>query len=90
MSKYYRVLKETPIWEEGCILSNDSGHYKPISDLWVKDIKGVDEAWWEGAAAVENQPTWFQRVYEVSVLGKAKYLTKDAAKDAYAKLHKEA
>lgn len=89
MSKYYKCLQETPLWEKGAIISNKEGSgYRPISDLWVKDIEGITESWYEGAEAVENQPEWFQRVYNVSVLGKTKYLAKDAAKAAHEKLHK--
>lgn len=82
MARFYRVLKETPLWEEGAIISNDSdsGGYRPVDELFVKEIDGVNLRWYEGAAAVEKQPEWFERVYKVSVLKKVQYLAKDAAK----------
>jgi hypothetical protein len=92
MSRYYRVIKDHPLWDVGAILelngNSSEKHYLPISDLWNKEIKDVGEGWWEGQALVENQPEWFERVYNVSVLGKAKYLAKDAARAAHEKLHR--
>lgn len=93
MSKYYRVIKDHPMWEIGAILSNMAGgdSYKPITDLWQKtldDGKELPNTWHEGAMLVENQKEWFERVYDISVLGKTKYLTKDLARAAHEKLHK--
>lgn len=95
MAKYYKVIKDHPMWEVGAILHNvdadgdPSDSYYPINDLWVKDIEGVNERWCEGGKLVENQPEWFQRVYKVNVLKQAKYLAKEEARKAYDKLHKE-
>jgi len=92
MAKFYKVIKDHPMWEVGCIISNktDGDSYYPVhGDMYLKDIKGVTERWHEGDDLVENQPEWFQRVYEVDVLGKVKYLAKDAARAAYEQLYKE-
>ena len=91
MAKFYKVIKDHPIWEIGAILSNERGanYYYPTSDLFVKDIEGVDENWYEGAKLVENQSEWFERVYEIKLLGKAKYLAKEAARKAHEELYKK-
>jgi hypothetical protein len=89
MAKFYKVLKDHPMWEVGTILSNEDteNKYKPISDLFVKDVEGLDGSWYEGAKLVENQTEWFGRVYKVTVLKQAKYLTREAAKKAHEKLY---
>lgn len=93
MSKFYRVKKDTPAWEAGAILKHDSDKsYSPISDLW--NTEAADEAIKDTplcmrAALIENCPEWFERVYEVSVLGKSKYLIKEGAKKAHEELMKK-
>lgn len=89
--KYYRVIKDLPTWETGAILEKiertGDNTYQAVSDLW--DTKALkDKAYEEIDFVVENSPEWFERVYEVSVLGKAKYLAKDAAKKVHDELHK--
>lgn len=90
MNKHYRVIKDHPLWEVGAILEkgDDGYNYKPISEIWTKDLVGEDiQDFAEGASLVENQPEWFERVYEISILGKAKYLSKEAAKKAHDQLY---
>lgn len=92
MSKYYQVIKDHPLWEVGAILvEDDDGNYKAIEDIWTKELKGDKDSknWTEGAILVENQPEWFMRVYPVKFLGKAKYLSKEAARKAHDNLYKE-
>lgn len=91
MSKFYRVLKDTPVWEAGAILTkNSDGDYEAISDLWNTDATDKHkDIIIELDTIVENSPEWFERVYEVKVLGKAKYLAKEAAKEAHNKLVKK-
>lgn len=91
MTKYYRVIKDHPLWEVGALLSNTTNpsYYQPLDDLHVKSLSGVEgEKWHEGAALVENQPEWFERVYKVSVLKQTKYLAKEAARKAHDELYK--
>lgn len=90
MAKFYKVIKDHPTWEVGAILSNqkDSDRYYPISDLWVKDIEGVDENWYEGKQLVENQTEWFTKVYEHKLIGKVKYLSKSEAQKLYKEQYK--
>lgn len=87
--KFYRALRETPLWVEGAIVSNDGDHagYRPIDSVFVKDIDGVDEKWYEGRQAVENQPDWFERVYEMNGLKKLAYGSKKQAQAAAAALY---
>lgn len=90
MSKFYRVKQDTPQWEEGAILKrNDETGYSAISDLWDTFTEKYPKDYYETEAIIENNPDWYERVYEVSVLGKAKFLAKDAAKEVHKKLHKE-
>lgn len=92
-TKYYRVKKDTFMWDEGAILKYDGslgghGGYQPVSDIWnAIDLKDVDE--YISGHIIENNPEWFERVYEISVFGKITYGTKEAAKAAATKLFKE-
>jgi hypothetical protein len=89
MSKFYRVIKDLPAWDAGAILKkNENENYKTISDLWDTEASEKCTDYYESAKIVENSPVWFERVYEVSVLGKAKYLAKADAKVAHEDLHK--
>lgn len=92
MSKFYRVKKDTPLWSKGAIIKCSDGNdaYYPISDLSLR-TEDIDSGWHEGAKAVEAKENadFFERVYEVSLLKKASYLTKEAAQQAYSKVYKE-
>lgn len=88
--KMYRVKKDTPQWEEGAIVKKDNdGDYSAISNLWDTPATQKMDHYVETEKIIENSPGWYERVYEVSVLGKAKYLTKEAAKKAHNSLYKE-
>lgn len=96
MGKYYRVQKDTPGWLAGAIIqqlepsdSNDKNpDYRAISDLWEPFEEGYPTDYVELADIVENSPEWFVRVYDVKVLGKIKYLTKEKAREVHNKLYK--
>lgn len=93
MAKFYKVIKDHPYWEVGAVISNEDGDdekkndYAAINDLWVKEVKDLGNPE-EYKAVVENRPEWFERVYKVTVLKQAKYLTKEAAKKAHEELYK--
>jgi hypothetical protein len=89
MSKFYRVIKDHPLLDVGAILSNEkeSRAYCPINDLFTKDVKDIDEDWYEMADLVENQPEWFERVYKATLATQTKYLAKDKAREIYDKLY---
>ena len=81
--RYYVVKKDTPLWSEGAILKpNDDGNgYVAISELW--NASDVVKSEYLSKRIIEEQPEWFEQVYEVGILGKAKYLTKVKARDLY-------
>lgn len=78
MNKYYRVIKDTFLWEEGAILcdiENTMG-YRPISDVWNKFTEQNE---YITKKLIENNPEWFERVYE-SNFEKAVFVTKEQYK----------
>lgn len=79
--KYYKVIKEHPVWQIGTILKKEEklSQYNAIDEIYLKDIPGVNNSWGEGAALVENCPEWFQRVYKVDTLTKVVYEVKEKA-----------
>lgn len=83
MTKYYRVLKDTFLWEKDAILSNneDNNHYSPIEDIWDK-LEDQDE--YITAKYIENNPKWFQRVYATN-LEKKIFKTAEMLKKVYVK-----
>ena len=67
MQKFYRVIKENPLWEVGAILVlTDTGTaYAPINDLWNLNLNVVEYLKRE---VIENQPLFFERVYKDDLL----------------------
>lgn len=92
MTKYYRVVKDHPLWDEGAILSNvdSSSYYAPISDVWTKDLGGNEDfsTYREGEKLVMNQPEWFQQVYPIGKLEKMVFGDKKQAQAAASALYK--
>ncbi len=86
--KFYRVVKENFLWEEGAILRltepNGDG-YTPIDDLFKKH-EG-DE--YITAEIVEKSPEYFERVYKVDLATRVIYETKDKAKELFSKQFKQ-
>ena len=79
MNKYYRVIKDTPLWEEGAILScNARGlqGYVGVEDIWDKH-ENMNE--YLSANIVENCPEFFERVYADN-LDKMVFKTKEQLK----------
>ena len=87
MVKYFRVIKDNPLWEVGAIISNsrDSSQYYPINDVWMKVEKVHDE--YLSAPIIETQPDFFERVYK-SEGEKMLFLTKEAMVETYKKFVK--
>lgn len=89
MNKFYRVLKESPLWDEGAIISDEtygSGNgYKAIDQVYVHD---KCEHEYISSPIVESQPDWFERVYPVNLVSKTVYKLKAEAKEILSKLHK--
>lgn len=89
MSKFYRVLQDTFMWDKGAIISNEinSNQYYSINDIW-NHVDLDDE--YISAPIIENKDNanFFERVYPISILGKAKYLNKAAAKKYHEDIYK--
>ena len=81
MTKYYRVLKDTPLWKTGAILSNsmeNNDGYKPIDDIW--NVTEQNE--YLSPKCVEGNDEWFERVYASKT---DKFLSKAEKLAEYAK-----
>lgn len=87
MSKFYRVKKDTFMWEAGAILENNvngGDGYTAINDIWHVAELGTE---YISARIIEKNPEWFERVYPVNLLSKVVYKLKAEAKEAYSKEH---
>ncbi len=64
MIKYFRVVKETPLWEIGAIISDEleNEHYIGIEDIWNKTKNQTE--YLSRSIIEENVPEFFQRVYK--------------------------
>lgn len=93
--KFYRVKKDTFMWDEGAILQlnkdlkslniSQSGGYMAIDELFHATEIGEE---YISANIIENNPEWFERVYPVSHLTKVVYELKDKAKEMLARNYK--
>jgi hypothetical protein len=89
MEKYYRVLKDTFMWEEGAILKlnkdlnsfDDEGGYEPIEDIWNTTPENNE---YVSTSIIENEKNsqYFQRVYKVGLKGMI-FNTADQIKEKY-------
>lgn len=90
-NKFYKVIKDTFLWEEGAVLTNSASNgngYMPIDDIFIKECaENVGE--YISDDIIENNPEWFQRVYPVNLLSKTVYKIKEEAKELLAKGYKE-
>lgn len=80
--KYYRVKKNTFLWQPGAILKDqDKGHYVAIEDIWDK-VPGHSE--YISAKVVESKENeeFFERVYPDTIAGKI-FHTKDQLAELY-------
>ncbi len=64
MIKYFRVVKETPLWEIGAIISDEleNEQYIGIEDIWNKTKNQTE--YLSRSIIEENVPEFFQRVYK--------------------------
>jgi hypothetical protein len=84
MVKYYKVVKDHPVYEIGCILEKSGDFYRPVTPEFTKDFpaRTVDsEAWGEDVILVEDSD-WFERVYKVDSKESISYLSKADAQAA--------
>lgn len=92
MSKmYYRVKKDTFLWDKGAILEKQKFTqgmgYVAINDLWDATEHMGNE--YISARIIENDPDWFERVYPVNLVSKTVYKIKEEAREFFEKTHKE-
>jgi len=80
--KYYRVKKDTFLWEEGAVLKSDGNGYRPMEDIW--DTTPFNGSEYISDKIVENNPDWFERVYTDN-LEKMVFKTKEQLKEVYNK-----
>jgi hypothetical protein len=84
VNKFYRVKKDNYQFDAGAILKLEEGRYVPISDLWDR-VDGAATGIGKKLVEAKQNEEWFDRVYDVNVLGKTKYLAKEAAREAHEK-----
>lgn len=74
MSKFYKVLKDTPAYLEGAILRDNGNGYVGTNELFNTEAFqiAIDAASKAGRTfpsavheTIENSPEWYERVYEV-------------------------
>lgn len=93
MEKFYRVVKDTPVWLKGAIVrkGDDSDQYSAVNDIWNSEetpelTKYLDNrSITEMASVIENCPSWYERVYKVSSLKGMYYVVKDKMQDIMSK-----
>jgi hypothetical protein len=90
--KYYKVIKDNFLWEEGGILEYDEklsasgkGGYQVIDSLFKKH---EDSNEYISADIIEDSPDFFERVYKVDLATRVIYETKEKAKELIAGLYK--
>lgn len=85
MAKYYRVMKDTFMWREGAIISDEEeqSHYVGIEDVW--DVT-EDQTEYISANIIEhpNNSEFFQRVYPTGDEKKS-FRTADEVRESYKK-----
>lgn len=90
MTKYYRVIKENFLWEEGVIIksfkANDGNNgYEPIDEVFKNEFVPSE---YISAKIIENSPLYFERVYPVKLLTKTAFKVMDEAKEILKKEYK--
>jgi hypothetical protein len=89
MARYYKVLKDTPLWHAGAIITNDypHGYYKPIETSTLWHTTDHDNCLTD--TVVQHLPEWFQEVYPVNCLTKTIYKCKTEAIELMVKHYSE-
>lgn len=88
-TKFYRVVKDTPAWAIGAIVSNeeDKSSYRAVTDLWNKLSDDYVTNYYEASGVVEHSD-FFERVYEMSWLGKQVFVGMEKARQMAEKLYR--
>ena len=76
--KYFKVIKDNFLWEQGTILkqNDEKMGYVPIDQIYYK-IEDCNE--YISSKVVEKSPEYFLRVYPVNLLTKIVYKIKQEA-----------
>jgi hypothetical protein len=87
--KYYRVKKETFLWDEGAIISNkdSSGEYRAIDPIFNR-MDDQTEYISANIIEAEENKDFFDRVYPVNLVTKTVYKAKEQAKEMLQKEYK--
>lgn len=91
-NKYYRVLQDTPMWNQGAILERceslgNNGGYTAINDLWdATDLQGEYQS--ANVVETDDNSKFFERVYPMGKLEKMVFGTKKQAQAAASALYK--
>jgi hypothetical protein len=93
MKKFYKVIKENPLWEVGAILENNENGgrgYSPIDDIFLRhEVPDDFNGEYLSGYVVEDSPEYFQRVYKVDLATRVLYETKEKAMELLKKQFKE-
>ena len=88
MTKYYKVLKDTPLWIKGAIIksgANNGAGYNSTDDVYLT----CDHSEYLSTKIIESQPEWFQRVFLIERIGRSLFLTRKEAVDKLEELDAE-
>ena len=91
MTKYYKVIKDHPLFEVGAIVYNedDTSQYVPINRVWYKELRNINmDDFYECQNIVENSKDFFEEVYPIGNLKKMMFGNKKQAQAAAAALYK--
>ena len=83
--KFYRVKKDTFLWDEGAILKfstahGDGGGYQAFDEMWEKEATGSE---YISAKIIEGSPEWFERVYKVPSMTDVVFEVREKAKEIF-------
>lgn len=81
--KYYRVIKDTPNWDEGAVIqSSGGGQFAVVDELYARDgIPAGYDSMYPQVVEHKDNAQFFERVYPVqSKMSETKYVTKAEAK----------
>lgn len=83
--KFYRVIKDNPLWHVGAILESNVNNcgYRPVDETDIWDVTEVNGGEYLSDRIVEISPEYFQRVYPVNLLSKTVYKLKEEARQFY-------
>lgn len=90
MARYYRVLKDTPLWVKGAIISNknNSHEYLVMDEVWEK-VELKEEYLTAHIIEDKDNGDFFERVYPIGDLKKKLFGSKLQAQAAASVVYKD-